>query len=194
MAASTSPPRPPRPRGAARRAALLDATLAIVGERGADAVTHRAVAQRADLPLASTTYWFDSKEQLLTEALRHAADTNTIELREGRRQGARPPPPTTARRSATTRSSSVLLGADGAHEPGADRLPMLAGYSLMLEAARRPALQTIIEAWSRAYVETVGDLLRRAGSTRPAEDARLLMAARRRPAARSHRDRRRRRR
>ena len=64
----------PRPRGAARREALLEAVLRIVAEVGADAVTHRRVAEVAGLPLASTTYWFDSKEHLLTAALELAAE------------------------------------------------------------------------------------------------------------------------
>jgi len=63
-----------RPRGPARREALLEAVLAIVAEVGAEAVTHRRVAERAGLPLASTTYWFDSKEDLLTAALELAAE------------------------------------------------------------------------------------------------------------------------
>src|ERR687895_253907 len=61
------------PKGEARREAILRATLAIIGERGPDAVTHRAVAQRAGLPLSATTYWFASKENLLQETLLLAA-------------------------------------------------------------------------------------------------------------------------
>jgi len=71
-----------RPRGAARREALLDAVLRIVAEEGVDAVTHRRVADVAGLPLASTTYWFDSKEHLLTAALERAADRDIERLRE----------------------------------------------------------------------------------------------------------------
>ena len=70
-----------RPRGAARREALLDAVLRIVAEVGIDAVTHRRVAEVAGLPLASTTYWFESKEHLLTAALERAADRDIERLR-----------------------------------------------------------------------------------------------------------------
>ena len=45
----------------------------LIGEHGPDAVTHRAVAERAGLPLSATTYWFDSKEELLQETLLLAA-------------------------------------------------------------------------------------------------------------------------
>src|ERR1043165_1336252 len=68
------------PRGEARRDAILRATLALIGERGLDAVTHRAVAERAGVPLAATTYWFESKEQLLGEALLLAAREETARL------------------------------------------------------------------------------------------------------------------
>ena len=70
-----------RPRGVARRIALLEATLELLAEIGADAVTHRRVAEHAGLPLASTTYWFESKEHLLTEALRYAAERDEARLR-----------------------------------------------------------------------------------------------------------------
>src|SRR5436189_6242495 len=70
-----------RPRGTARRDALLDAVIRIVAEVGVDAVTHRRVAEVADLPLASTTYWFESKQHLLTAALERAADRDIERLR-----------------------------------------------------------------------------------------------------------------
>src|SRR6202012_2778663 len=69
-----------RPRGAARREALLEATLQVVADTGADAVTHRRVAEVAQLPLASTTYYFDSKEQLLTAARDLAAGRDLARL------------------------------------------------------------------------------------------------------------------
>lgn len=43
-------------------------------EAGFAAVSHRAVAQRADLPLAATTYYFASLEELLEETVRGLAE------------------------------------------------------------------------------------------------------------------------
>ena len=37
---------------------------------GAGAVTHRAVAARAGVPLSTTSYFFSSIDELVTEALR----------------------------------------------------------------------------------------------------------------------------
>src|SRR5512138_372519 len=57
-----------------RRAAILDATLRLIATDGVDAVTHRRVAGAADVPLGSTTYYFESREQLLREAFRRYLD------------------------------------------------------------------------------------------------------------------------
>jgi TetR/AcrR family transcriptional regulator, regulator of biofilm formation and stress response len=155
-----------RPRGPARREALLEAVLAIVAEVGAEAVTHRRVAERAGLPLASTTYWFDSKEDLLTAALELAAERDvarlralTVELRE---------------RDPLEAVLDAVL--DPLDEP-TSRASLMAAYALLLEAARRPALQALARRWTDAYLDTIGELLERAGSPPPREDTRLILAA-----------------
>lgn len=56
-----------------RRAALLAAAAELAAEVGAGAVTHRAVAQRAGLPMSTTSYFFSSIDELVTEALRTRA-------------------------------------------------------------------------------------------------------------------------
>jgi DNA-binding transcriptional regulator YbjK len=52
-----------------RRDELLDAAIELFAEGGSRMVTHRAVARRAGLPPATTTYYFASIEDLLREAL-----------------------------------------------------------------------------------------------------------------------------
>ncbi|MET0931169.1 MAG: TetR family transcriptional regulator [Aeromicrobium sp.] len=52
-----------------RRDELLAAAMELFAEGGARAVTHRAVAARAGLPSATTTYYFESIDQLIREAL-----------------------------------------------------------------------------------------------------------------------------
>ena len=56
-------------RGARRRDAILQAALRVIAEQGVAAVTHRAVATEADVPPASTTYYFKSLDELLEGAL-----------------------------------------------------------------------------------------------------------------------------
>jgi len=52
-------------RGRASRAALIDAAVAVIGSRGVEAVTHRAVAVRAGLSVGLVTYHFATRDALL---------------------------------------------------------------------------------------------------------------------------------
>ena len=67
-------------KGERRREEILRATLRVIGARGPDAVTHRAVAEAAGVPLSATTYYFASKEELLAQALLLAAREETERL------------------------------------------------------------------------------------------------------------------
>ena len=158
-----------RPRGAARREALLEAVLKIVAEVGPDAVTHRRVAEVADLPLASTTYWFDSKEHLLTAALELAAERDTARLLEY----------SSAMEHSDVDPFDAVVGAIGECDDGSqpNRGSLIATFALLLEAARRPALQQIAQRWTEAYLLTLSRLLERAGSASPRDDAELLIGA-----------------
>ena len=73
-----------RARGRARRELLLDATLAIIAERGIAGVTHRSVAAAAGVPHSSTTYFFDSLDDMIGEAVAHAMATEFDRLQEFR--------------------------------------------------------------------------------------------------------------
>src|SRR5690606_7224089 len=63
-------PRRHRPSAQARRDALLRAAVEVAAERGAAGTTHRAVTERAGLPLATASYFFASIDDLVAEALR----------------------------------------------------------------------------------------------------------------------------
>lgn len=58
------------PSAQARREALLRATVEVAAEQGVAGVTHRAVTERAGLPLATVSYFFSSIDELAAEALR----------------------------------------------------------------------------------------------------------------------------
>ncbi len=57
------------PKGEKRRYALVDAAADLLVEGGFEAVRHRAVATRAGVPLASTTYYFASIDDLTAAAV-----------------------------------------------------------------------------------------------------------------------------
>lgn len=55
-----------------RRAQIIAATIDVVAERGVEGLTHRAVADRAGVPLGSTTYYFATLDDMLIAALQQA--------------------------------------------------------------------------------------------------------------------------
>jgi DNA-binding transcriptional regulator YbjK len=177
-----SAPHNTRPRGAARRDALLDAVLRVVAEVGVDAVTHRRVAEVAGLPLASTTYWFESKEHLLTAALERAAERDIERLRTFLGDAADPAAAPAGDPTGDPLGDPLGLVVRAILGPIEDsgqtsRAWLLATYALILEAARRPALREVSVRWTDAYLEALAPLLEVAGSRHPRSDAQLLLAA-----------------
>ncbi|WP_280334686.1 TetR family transcriptional regulator, partial [Nocardia wallacei] len=86
------------PKGERRRQALVAAAAELLLEGGFDAVRHRSVATRADLPLASTTYYFESLEDLIARAVEFSGNAELEAMRRRRAGGGptpprRPPPP-----------------------------------------------------------------------------------------------------
>ena len=76
-AAAADQPDAPAPRRRdpeGRRRAILTAATELIVERGAAALTHRAVAKRAGIPLGSTTQYFSSIDELRESALQQLAD------------------------------------------------------------------------------------------------------------------------
>jgi DNA-binding transcriptional regulator YbjK len=63
-----------RERGRIRRQLLLDAAIQVISEQGIAGVTHRSVAATAGVPTSSATYFFDSLDHLIAEAVRSAMD------------------------------------------------------------------------------------------------------------------------
>ena len=63
------------PKGERRRHALVSAAAELLNEGGFEAVRHRSVAQRAGLPLASTTYYFSSLDELIGKAVEYIGFT-----------------------------------------------------------------------------------------------------------------------
>jgi DNA-binding transcriptional regulator YbjK len=150
-----------------RREQILDAALRVIGRSGREAVTHRAVAEEAGVPLGSTTYYFDSRDDLLGQALEHVARKETErygQLGEELRQSKTP------RALADMLLDQLIFEAE-------DRSAYIAEYELWLEAGRRPDLREPATAWCDAVQLAVAGALDKLGSTDPAADASLVVAA-----------------
>lgn len=130
----------------ARRAAILDAALDLIALEGPAKVTHRAVAARAGVPLAATTYYFGSKDEILLAALELVAE----------------------REAAALTAARGLLG-DGVPDPGdvaralvatlAAEPHLAAKFELYLAAGRRPELRAVARRSVAAFVELAASVV-----------------------------------
>src|SRR3954453_8935378 len=76
-----------------RREQILEGALRVIGRSGREAVTHRAVAEEAGVPLGSTPYVFDSRDDPVAQALEHVARKERVPHRvlgEGLRKAKTP--------------------------------------------------------------------------------------------------------
>src|SRR3954468_18104106 len=150
-----------------RREQILEATLRVIGRSGREAVTHRAVAEEAGVPLGSTTYYFDSRADLLRQALEHvsAHEVNRYaELGEELRSVK------SGRELADRLISELVAAAEG-------RIAYIAEYELWLEAGRRPELREAAQSWCDAEQRAVAGAMKALGSAEPETDASLVVAA-----------------
>jgi DNA-binding transcriptional regulator YbjK len=156
-----------RPRGERRRQAILDATLTLIGREGAGAVTHRKVAELAGVPLAATTYYFASKDELVREALVRASESDRAELDAFA---------TRLEAAGDIDALAAVLVDLVLDWLGPRRAVLVSHYEISLEGARRAELAEISRAWTDAYVDVLTSPLSRLGSATPNHDAWLVHA------------------
>lgn len=133
-----------------------------------DAVSHRAVALRADVPLGSTTYWFASRQQMLHDALEYFARTEIAALRErlapvlGRDLSSR---------ELVDAFTDILL-------PQLDesRSRTIAQYALLQEAAREPELESVCRDWTEAWEQALQPVFASLGGADSLLEARMFLA------------------
>jgi DNA-binding transcriptional regulator YbjK len=150
-----------------RREQILDATLRVIGRNGREAVTHRAVAEEAGVPLGSTTYYFDSRDDLLGQALEHVASQ---EVERYARFGEELRSVKSGRELADRLISELVAAAE-------DRVAYIAEYELWLEAGRRPDLREAAQSWCNAEQGAVAGAMETLGSSDPRADASIVVAA-----------------
>ena len=141
------------PKGERRRYALVRAAADLLCEGGFDAVRHRAVADRAGLPLASTTYYFASLDDLIETAVDYLATTEVAELRE--RVSALP------RRRRGAEAAADLLVDLLAGAPSREQL--ISRYERYIACARHPELRGAERRLLRHRIEAVGEAMARSG-------------------------------
>ncbi|WP_034268031.1 TetR/AcrR family transcriptional regulator [Haloechinothrix halophila] len=159
------------PKGERRRAALVEAGSQLLVEGGFDAVRHRAVAERAGLPLASTTYYFSSLDDLVTAVVERQGRQ---ELERGRRQLDE-----LARRhrgidTVVELVLDMLLGSKRA-DTAADAESVLSRYERLVATGRRPYLRPLMSTLGSELRALLAEILSRSGmSVSDAELERLI--------------------
>jgi DNA-binding transcriptional regulator YbjK len=145
----------------------VEAALTVIARVGPDGLTHRLVAAEAGVPLAATTYWFSSKEEIVGAAVVQAADDDVAHLDDLR-----------ARAAHWTADTAAAGLAQVVDEACTDRRETsVLGYALWVEALRRPALRPLAQRWIDAYLECFSDVLRTLGATDDVRSAAQLVTA-----------------
>lgn len=151
------------PKGVRRQYALVSAAAALLCEGGFEAVRHRAVARRAGLPLAATTYYFSSLDDLIVKAVEHIGMLEAQQLRERvaalsrRRRGA----------ESTADALVDLLVGDEPQSRGSEQL--ISRYERYIACARQPALREVQRRILQQRTDAVVKVIERSGRSVRAE-------------------------
>ena len=150
-------------RGEARRELILDTTLRMIATGGVDSVTHRRVAEAADIPLGSTTYYFDSREHLLREAFDHYL------ARATRLQADAASKPITSVAAFVNYLWEIIS------REFEDEAMLLAEYEMTLFAARDDLVAASLHAWDERMLKHIGKTMKSLGASRPKDAAQTVL-------------------
>jgi DNA-binding transcriptional regulator YbjK len=159
------------PKGERRRYALVRAAAELLCEGGFDAVRHRAVARRAGLPLASTTYYFSSLDDLIAKAVEYIGTQEAEQLTAGvaalsrRRRGAE---------STADVLVDLLLG-ESPERRGTEEL--ISRYERYIACARQPGLRDIQRRILQQRTDAVVEVVERSGRSVRSELLTALVCA-----------------
>jgi DNA-binding transcriptional regulator YbjK len=158
------------PKGERRRYALVSAAADLLCEGGFDAVRHRAVARRAGLPLASTTYYFSSLDDLIANAVEYVGTRESDQLRDRVATLSR-------RRRGAESTADVLVDLLVGETPERVTEQLISRYERLIACARQPALRDIQRRILRQRTDAVVEVIERSGRAVRAELLTALVCA-----------------
>ena len=122
-----------------RRLAIVTAAAELITEVGVDAITHRMVAARADVPLGATTQYFATLDDLRAAALQqlaaHVAERMAV-----------------IREVIGERGATPALLAELIHTALADATPVQADHAVVTAAVHDPRLRELARHWTDEFV------------------------------------------
>jgi DNA-binding transcriptional regulator YbjK len=145
-----------------RRTRIADAAIVTIARAGLRGVTHRAVDRAAGLPEGSTSYYFRTREALLSAALARMAELDLADV------GERPQPGVDLADLLTAVLRVWLT-------TGRERA--LARFELSLEAIRRPGLRATLTEHRAGFLALTESALAAAGASEPRRRGQALVAA-----------------
>ena len=159
------------PKGERRRYALVSAAADLLCEGGFEAVRHRAVARRAGLPLASTTYYFSSLDDLVERAVEY------VGIREAEILDTRVAALSRRKRGAESTADVLvdLLVGDGPGTRVSEQL--ISRYERYIACARQPGLRDVQRRIMKQRTEAVVEVVERSGRSVRAELMTALVCA-----------------
>ncbi len=145
------------PKGERRRCALVSAAADLLCEGGFEAVRHRAVARRASLPLASTTYYFSSLDDLIAAAVEYIGMREAAQLRNRVAALSR-------RRRGAESTADVLVDLLVDDDPDSISYEQLISrYERYIACARQPALREVQRRMMQQRTDAVSEAVERSG-------------------------------
>lgn len=139
-----------QPKGEERRAKIIKAAIGVIAEQGVEVLSHRRVAAAAGVPLAATTYYFKSLDELRAAALNQIIARDLAAMDE--RFQTLPP----------TGDLGEIL-AQLVWEWLESREASVVTVEIFASAMRRESVREIAQSWESAWVEA---LTPRVGRTR----------------------------
>lgn len=158
------------PKGERRRYALVSAAADLLCEGGFDAVRHRAVARRAGLPLASTTYYFSSLDDLIANAVELIGLRESQQLKD--RVGA-----LSRRRRGAESTADILVDLLVGDTPERATELLISRYERYIACARQPGLRDIQRRILKQRTDAVVEVIERSGRSVRADMLTALVCA-----------------
>jgi DNA-binding transcriptional regulator YbjK len=152
-----------------RRTELADAALVVLGERGSNGLTHRAVDEAAGLPAGSTSNHFRTRAALLEAAARRHVELDLPEPAD-----VETVVDATQPLSREQMKLLILANLEPVLAPEA-RTMLVARYELALEATRNPELRAVMDGSRQRFRDLVALLLVAGGCARPEAHAAQLV-------------------
>jgi DNA-binding transcriptional regulator YbjK len=149
----------------ARQQQVLDAAIDVLGTRGMRNLTHRAVDDRAGVPLGSTSNLFRTREALIAGVLGRLQEREKAGWANLAGEGL-----------ADREAFVAALGRFVRELTGEGRVITLARHAIFVEASHNPALQAQIARAQQELAVWAIPFVAALGSKDPATDLRLILS------------------